>query len=161
MRTSLLIPGESFSRGRRRGGEDPPSPAALLRAPGSACLPTQAPQRGKTGSTWFVNVAVALGRDKRGAAQSCPEPHCSAHTRRCKAPVEAAARPQGRPCSVLGWLEKHSTGKSAPNLISQPSRTLGPIPEPCYSHSCCQALGAEAWRPALQERSGLTTAPWF
>lgn len=139
------MPGESFSCGRRRGGSSLPPLQLFCGHPAAPAFPRRLHGGERRGSTWFVNVAVALGRDKRGAAQSCPEPHCSAHTRHCRAPVEAAARP----CSVLGWLEKHRGGKRAPNLISQPSRALGSIPKACYSHSCCQEPGAEVWRAAL------------
>lgn len=124
MRTSFLIPGESFSHGRRRGGSSLPPLQPFCGHPAAPAFPRRLHGGERRGSTWFVNVAVALGRDKRGAAQSCPEPQCSAHTLCCeKAPVEAAARPQGWPCSVPGWLEKHSVGKRAPNLISHPSQS--------------------------------------
>lgn len=68
-----------------------------------------------------MNVAAALVPDKRGAAQSCHEPHRSAHTRGWMQPSPAWKRLPGRkgrpscmPCggvACLGWLEKHYAAK--------------------------------------------------
>lgn len=106
---------------------DPPSPPAILRD-----LPTQAPGGERWGSAWSVNVAAALVRDKRGAAQSR-----SAHT-------QPRRRAEGFQRAWAGWksttqrktlttdqprLISHLSPPAARSAPSQSRATAGAAPE--------------------------------
>lgn len=67
-------------------GEDPPclppSPAAFLRAPSSACLPTQAPRRGKAGEHLVCERGCGFGAEIREEQLKAVLNHTALHTQR-------------------------------------------------------------------------------